>query len=89
MDTGSTDAIDSYRNEHMRSQVWCDEHDREVFARLAAVDWHQQPVANAGKHWATGGVIVGWWRSGGGFFLCLLGGSGLRAPRLIRLRSRF
>ena len=65
VNTGSTAAIDSYRNEHMRSRVWCDEHDREVFARLAAVDWHQQPVANAGKHWATGGVIVGWWRSDG------------------------
>lgn len=57
----STQAIDRYRNANMRSLTWCIEHDAAVFALLAKAQWTDEPVANAGKHWATGGTIYGWW----------------------------
>ena len=63
--TNNQAAIDSYRNAHMRSRAWCEAHDEEVADRLAAVQWNNQPVANAGKHWTTAGGIYGWWQSTG------------------------
>jgi hypothetical protein len=58
-------AIDAFRNANMTSLEWARLHDAKVFARLAAKGWVNEPVANAGKHWASGGVIYGWWRTDG------------------------
>lgn len=58
-------AIDAFRNANMTSLEWARMHDAKVFARLAAKNWVNEPVANAGKHWATGGFIYGWWRTDG------------------------
>lgn len=57
--------IDAFRNANMTSIEWARLHDAKVFARLAAKNWVNEPVANAGKHWAAGGVIYGWWRADG------------------------
>jgi len=57
-------AIDRYRVEHMQSREWCRLHDDEVFRLLALAEWDGEPVDNAGKHWAAGGIIYGWWRRG-------------------------
>ena len=61
----NTKAVDAFRNGNMRSLAWCTAHDAEVFARLKAVNWSGEPVANAGKHWADSGLIYGWWRKDG------------------------
>lgn len=58
-------AIDAFRNANMTSLEWARAHDAKVFARLAAKGWVDEPVANAGKHWAIGGLIYGWWRTDG------------------------
>lgn len=58
-------SIDKFRNNNMRSKEWCEKHDKEVFTRLAAANWTDQPVSNAGKHWVQGGVIYGWWKKDG------------------------
>ena len=57
--------IDKFRNGNMTSLEWARLHDAKVFARLAAKNWIDEPVANAGKHWAAGGLIYGWWRTDG------------------------
>lgn len=58
-------SVDAYRNANMRSQLWCEQHDAEVWARLKQRGWAGEPVSNAGKHWANGGAIYGWWRADG------------------------
>ena len=57
--------IDAFRTANMRSMPWCVQHDAEVHNRLARAGWDGEPVANAGKHWAEGGIIVGWWHANG------------------------
>lgn len=62
-----TKAIDAYRNAHMMGREWCTQHDFEVWARLVRAGWDgERAVANAGKHWAQGKTIVGWWLAKGG-----------------------
>lgn len=61
-----TPAMRAYRTQHIRTRAWCELHDARVLARLRDAGWTDQPVANAGKHWAQGGIIVGWWHRGGG-----------------------
>jgi len=58
-------SINNFRNNNMRSKEWCEKHDKGVLARLADVNWIDQPVSNAGKHWVQGGVIYGWWKKDG------------------------
>jgi len=61
-------AMATYRAEDMRSLLWSQLHDTEVFARLDASGWTNEPVANAGKHWATHGgvhVLTGWYARNG------------------------
>ena len=58
-------AVDAFRNANMRSLTWCQEHDAAVWDRLKARGWCAEPVSNAGKHWANGGAIYGWWRADG------------------------
>lgn len=57
--------INSYRTANMRSLAWCQQHDAEVWQRLKGRGWTSEPVANAGKHWAKGGLIYGWWKRDG------------------------
>jgi len=67
-DAVAGNAIDAYRNARMRSRAWCERHDAEVWARLRVVDWVNEPVANAGKHWAMavdGPVLTGWYSRAG------------------------
>jgi N-acetyl-anhydromuramyl-L-alanine amidase AmpD len=61
----NTAAIDAFRNANMASLEWCRIHDVEVFRRLAAATWTDQPVSNCGKHWVAGGLIYGWWTKTG------------------------
>jgi hypothetical protein len=58
----NTPAVDAYRNARMRSKQWCVRHDVAVAQRLAATGWQgTAPVYGAGKHWTTGGGILGWY----------------------------
>ena len=61
-------AMATYRAENMRSLAWAELHTDEVLHRLDVADWTGEPVANAGKHWATHNgvaVLTGWWDSNG------------------------
>ena len=62
---GDEKAIQRYRTLNMSSRSWCEQHDAEVFDRLSDVGWVNEPVGNAGKHWAQDGVIYGWWLANG------------------------
>lgn len=55
------EAVQRHRVANMRSLAWCEQHDAEVYDRLEEAGWVSQPVSNAGKHWADGGLIYGWW----------------------------
>lgn len=59
-------SINAFRTAHMMSFAWAQVHDAEVWQRLKRRGWTGEPVANAGKHWAQGGLIYGWWRAKGG-----------------------
>jgi len=56
-------AVDSFRNNNMRSLEWCSEHDAAVVDLLEAAGWDgEMGVANVGKHWVLpAGTIFGWW----------------------------
>lgn len=53
-------AIQAFRVNEMMSYDWCVRHDNQVWGAMQ--DWQgRQPIDNCGKHWAAGGLIVGWW----------------------------
>ena len=58
-------AINAFRSANMRSFEWAQIHDAEVWQRLKRRGWTNEAVANAGKHWAQGGLIYGWWKANG------------------------
>jgi hypothetical protein len=45
----TNEAIDVYREKHMRSHQWCVRHDHSVFERLRILGWEDEPVGNAGS----------------------------------------
>ncbi len=55
-------AVGTFRNRNMMSFDWCVRHDNEVWRRMTGWDG-TKPIDNCGKHWADGGLIIGWWTS--------------------------
>ena len=67
INTSSQSEIDRYRNAHMMSFEWCNQHDRVVLQMAEDEDWDEIGcLANAGKHWVSpAGTIFGWLKPDG------------------------
>lgn len=60
-----TRKINAFRNANMSTLAWCEVHDAAVANMLSKAGHTDEPVFNAGKHWAADGVIFGWSQGGG------------------------